>query len=233
MRQRMRRALRHLAARVIRPLYAYAERLAEEDLPRFANDPRNLRIERPRRLSDTDRIWLGDDVTIGPGSLIVPQTVYPTPVMRDPRREVDAQGFDPRIVIGHRVTSTGGLTIAAMQEVVVEDDVMFASNVFVSDGLHGYARGDEPYKYQPMFRIAPVRIGRGSWIGQNVVVLPGVTIGELAIVGANSVVTRDIPARSIAVGQPARVIKRWDAVAGRWVPVRGGASGNDRLGMRI
>lgn len=233
MRRRIRWALRNVAARVIRPLYHYAERLAEDDLPRFANEPRNLRIERPRRLSDTDRVWVGDDVSIGPNSLIVPQTYYPTEVMRDPRRDVvDLQRFDPRIVIGHRVTATGGLTIAAMQEVVIEDDVMFAANVFISDGLHGYARGDEPYKYQPMFRIAPVRIGRGSWLGQNVVVLPGVTIGELAIVGANSVVTRDIPARSIAVGQPARVIKRWDAVTGRWVPVRG-AAGNGRLGMRV
>lgn len=233
MRRRIRRALRDMAARVIRPLYHYAERLAEDDLPRFANEPRNLRIERPRRLFDTDRIWVGDDVSIGPNALIVAQTRYPTEVMRDPRKQVtDVQRFDPRIVIGHRVTATGGLTLSAMQEVVIEDDVMFAANVFVSDGLHGYARGDVPYKYQPMFRIAPVRIGRGSWLGQNVVVLPRVTIGELAIVGANSVVTRDIPARSIAVGQPARVIKRWDGAAGRWVAVRG-AAGNGRVGMRI
>src|SRR5690606_28377811 len=104
----------------------------------------------PRRLSDTDHIWVGDDVAIGPGSLIVPQTVYPTPVMRDPRRDHDVQTFHPRIVIGHRVTATGGLTIAAMQEVVIEDDVMLASNVLICDGLHGYAHANEPYKYQPM-----------------------------------------------------------------------------------
>lgn len=216
MRKRIRQALRDLAGRVIRPLYVFAERLAEEDLPPFANRPRNLRIERPRRLFETDRIHMGDDVKIGPGALIVAQTTYPTSVMRDPRRDQDVQTFDPRIVIGHRVTATSALTIVAMQEVVIEDDVMIASNVLICDGLHGYAHANEPYKYQPMGHIAPIRIGRGSWLGQNVVVLPGVTIGELAIVGANSVVSHDVPARAIAVGQPARVIKQWDAATQRW-----------------
>jgi acetyltransferase-like isoleucine patch superfamily enzyme len=70
-----------------------------------------------------------------------------------------------------------------------------------------------------MFRIAPIVIKRGCWIGQNVVVMPGVTIGELSIIGANSVVIGNIPPRSIAVGAPARVIKTWDATARAWVPV--------------
>jgi acetyltransferase-like isoleucine patch superfamily enzyme len=73
-----------------------------------------------------------------------------------------------------------------------------------------------------MIRNAPIVIKRGCWIGQNVVILPGVTIGELSIIGANSVVTRDVPARSIAVGAPARVIKSWDATARRWVAVSAG-----------
>jgi acetyltransferase-like isoleucine patch superfamily enzyme len=129
---------------------------------------------------------------------------------------VPLQRFQPRIVIGHRVTATGGLTLDAMQEIVIEDDVMFGANIIVMDGLHGYARADVPYKYQPMGRIAPVRIGRGAWIAQNVVIMPGVTIGEYAIVGANSVVTHDIPARSIAFGNPARVVKHWVAQTRRW-----------------
>jgi acetyltransferase-like isoleucine patch superfamily enzyme len=70
-----------------------------------------------------------------------------------------------------------------------------------------------------MFRIAPIVIKRGCWIGQNVVIMPGVTIGELSIIGANSVVTGNIPPRSIAVGAPARVIKTWDAASRAWVPV--------------
>jgi len=84
--------------------------------------------------------------------------------------------------------------------------------------LHGYQTPDLPYKYQPLQRIAPVAVGRGCWIGQNVVILPSVTIGEMSIIGANSVVTHDIPARSIAVGAPARVIKQWDEKSRRWRP---------------
>ena len=93
---------------------------------------------------------------------------------------------------------------------------MFASNVFICDGLHSTRSAETPYKYQGMTRIAPIRIGRGSWIGQNVVILPGVNIGELVTVGANSVVTADIPPRSIALGNPAKVIKRWNATDGEW-----------------
>ena len=104
-----------------------------------------------------------------------------------------------------------------MCDITIEDDVMFASNINISDGLHGYETAEEPYKFQPMGHIAPVTIKRGCWIGQNVVVMPGVTIGELSIIGANSVVTRSIPARSIAVGAPTKVIKQWDEGTQRWV----------------
>ena len=78
-----------------------------------------------------------------------------------------------------------------------------------------------PYKYQGIGRVAPVRIGRGAWIGQNVVISPGVTVGPLAIVGANAVVTRDVPAGCIALGTPARVVRRWDPDRGSWQRVVG------------
>ena len=200
-------------------LHRKMEMLAEAQLPEFANSPRNVRIERLWRIFHPHRIHIGDDVSIGPGSLIVPQTRYPSSVMRHPEMQIARQTFDPRIVIGNRVTSTGMLTIAAMQEITIEDDVMFASNVMVSDGMHGFETANVPYKYQKMWKIAPIVIKRGCWLGQNVVVMPGVTIGELSIVGANSVVTKSIPRRSMAVGAPARLIKRWDETAGKWIPV--------------
>lgn len=219
---KLKRIVRAAAAPLARRLHAFTESVIAADLPRFANQPRNLHIELPRRLFEAHCMFFGDDVTIGPGSLLVAQTYYPTQVMRHPYIDYPVQRFSPRIVVGNRVVATGMLTLAAMQEITIEDDVMFASNVMVSDGLHGFEHANEPYKYQRMFRIAPVAIKRGSWIGQNVVILPGVTIGELAIIGANSVVTRDVPARSIAVGNPARVIKRWDERGQQWRRVNGG-----------
>jgi acetyltransferase-like isoleucine patch superfamily enzyme len=198
-------------------LYYKMEAFAEEDLPRFANNPKNLKIELPRRIYDAHLIHIGDNVSIGPGALLVPQTLYPTSVMSHPEKNHDVQTFDPRIVIGNRVTSTGMLTVTALQEVTIEDDVMFALNVLISDGVHGFENANEPYKYQEMWKITPVVIKRGCWIGQNVVIMPGVTVGEMSIIGANSVVTGSIPDRCIAVGAPARVIKKWDEDTRKWV----------------
>ena len=216
---------RQLADRIVRRAYAYVQATVAADLPRFANAPRNLIIELPRRIFEPHCMQLGDDVKIGPGSLLVAQTHYPTETMRHPLDTRAPQRFDPQIIIGNRVTSTGGLTLAAMHKIVIEDDVMLAGNVLISDGLHGFDSIETPYKYQPMGRIAAVIIGRGCWVGQNVVVMPGVSIGEMSIIGANSVVTRNIPARSIAVGAPAHVIKRWDEARGGWCDVAQVAAG--------
>lgn len=198
-----------------------AERLrdavAAESLPRFATEPRNLHIALPCTIANPERIVMGDDVWLGPGSRLIAMRSYPGIATRHPERPAPQQTFASRLQIGSRVTATAALQVTAHVEVTIEDDVLFASNVLVADGTHGFATPDEPYKYQPLGGLAPVRIGRGSWIGQNVVVMPGVTIGELAIVGANSVVTRSIPPRTIAVGAPARVVKRWDEVRRAWV----------------
>lgn len=216
---RIKRWARNVAMIVARRIYDFVSASVEKNLPEFANTPKNLRIEMPRRIFEPQCFHIGNDVLIGPGSLLIGQTYYPTEVMCHPAHEQRLQRFDPRIVIGHRVTATGGLTLAAMHAITIEDDVMMAGNVFISDGSHGFEHVDEPYKYQPMSRIAPVIIKHGCWIGQNVVIMPGVTIGELSIIGANSVVTHSVPPRSIAIGNPARVIKQWDPVSKSWRPV--------------
>lgn len=220
------RPLRKLAKRIAIRILRRALGIAQSDLPRFGNNPKNLRIQLPRRISGSERIFIGDYVSLGPGAFLVAQTHYPTPGMRHPEKEQTIQTFDPKITIGHRVTSTGNLTLAAMCEITIEDDVMFASNINITDGLHGYETANEPYKYQKLFRIAPIVVKHGCWIGQNVVVMPGVTIGELSIIGANSVVTKNIPAKSIAVGAPAKVIKKWEEATHQWVSVAQPAGAN-------
>jgi acetyltransferase-like isoleucine patch superfamily enzyme len=79
--------------------------------------------------------------------------------------------------------------------------------VYISDHTHGCAQPDVFIRDQPLDRIAPVRIGRGAWIGQNAIIMPGVTIGAGAVVGALSVVRDDVPARTVVAGIPARVIR--------------------------
>jgi acetyltransferase-like isoleucine patch superfamily enzyme len=189
---------------------------------RFANDPANLVIKSPRTIAGARRIRLGNDVFIGENSEIRAVEEART-VRKNPHGEDERERFEPRIEIGDRVWATSSLHLAAYCEIIIEDDVMLASNIFISDGLHGYENAHVPYMYQKRTRVCPIRIGRGSWIGQNVVVMPGVVIGEMCIIGANSVVTKSVPRRSIAVGSPARVIKRWDGDAGDWKAVDGEA----------
>ena len=137
--------------------------------------------------------------------------------MQNRERKQKHQRFDSKIEIGHRVTATGGLQISSLRKIIIEDDVMFASNVFINDALHGYKNATDPYKYQQLWKIKPIVIKMGSWIGQNVVILPGVTVGELSIVGANSVVTKSVPDKCIAIGSPARVIKKWEESTHCWI----------------
>jgi len=215
----IKKSVRKWVSSILLRIYKKMEEIAEADLPRFANNPENLKIELPRRIYDARLIHIGNNVSIGPGALLVPQRIYPSHVMSHPEMEHDVQIFKPKIVIGNRVTSTGSLTIAAMQEVTIEDDVMIASNVLIADGMHGFENANEPYKYQKMWKISPIVIKRGCWIGQNVVIMPGVTVGELSIIGANSVVTKSVPDRCIAIGAPARITKTWDETSRRWESV--------------
>lgn len=184
-------------------------------LPTFANEPKNLRFATPRRISHPQCIWIGDDVSLGPGCLLSPTRKYPGAFMQG-APDVEVEEFEPVIRIGNRVSATGHLTIGATTRVEIGDDVLFASHVFISDNQHGHARTDLPYKYQPLEKIAAVSIGQGCWIGEHVVIMPGVEIGEMSIVGANSVVTQSVPPRSIVVGSPARVVRCWNAASESW-----------------
>ena len=130
--------------------------------------------------------------------------------------EAETQKFDPVIRIGDRVSATGYLTIGATTLVEIGDDVLFASHIFIGDNQHGHSDAELPYKYQPLEEIAAVSIRRGCWIGEHVVIMSGVDIGEMSIVGANSVVTKSVPARSIVAGSPARVVRQWNSDSGSW-----------------
>lgn len=188
-------------------------------LPVFANTQKDTIIEEPYKITNPERIYIGDNVGLGSGSILFASTVYPRGWMCHPQGDHIEQTFESKLVIGNRVTASSALQVNAFKEIVIEDDVMMASNVFICDGLHGYERADKPYRYQGISNIAPIYIRKAAWIGQNVVILPGVEIGEYSIIGANSVVTRSIPPRSIAVGSPARVIKQWDEETESWKPV--------------
>lgn len=109
--------------------------------------------------------------------------------------------------LGNNFYSNFNLTIVDDGEVFIGDDVMCAPNVVIS------ATGHPVYfKYRKsgaQFSL-PVKIGNDVWIGANVVILPGVTIGDRSVIGAGSVVTKDVPSDVIAVGNPCKVLRKID-----------------------
>lgn len=109
-----------------------------------------------------------------------------------------------------------GIGSVVIGPVEMGDRVGLGQHVFISGFNHGYADGTRDSNLQELVRL-PVRIGAESHIGANAVVVAGVTIGERCQIGAGSVVTKDIPPFSVAVGNPARVIKRYDPEKGEWV----------------
>ena len=105
--------------------------------------------------------------------------------------------------------------VYATQEIIIEENVLTADKVYISDNLHSYQNINIPIKSQSILQNGKVRIGSGSWIGENACIL-GVIIGKQCVIGANSVVTKDIPDYSVAVGIPAKVIKKYNFETQQW-----------------
>ncbi|WP_182112196.1 sugar O-acetyltransferase [Actinotalea sp. JY-7876] len=109
-----------------------------------------------------------------------------------------------RIRIGARTFANFGLVALDVAPITIGDDVMIGPNVQLLTPTHPIAPGPRRDKWEA---AEPITIGNNVWLGGGVIVLPGVTIGENTVVGAGSVVTKDLPANVVAVGNPARVIR--------------------------
>jgi len=150
-------------------------------------------LEPPVRLSGEARIAVGSNVYVGAGSWL--QTL--------------GDGDDIALAIGDGTSIAGSCVLSAASCVTLGRSVLLARNVYVSDHIHAYRDTTRPVLAQGLDRVEPVEIGDGAWLGQNVVVCPGVSIGRGAVVGANSVVVDDVPDFALAVGAPARVVRKF------------------------
>ncbi|GEC73210.1 hypothetical protein FFL01_27490 [Flavobacterium flevense] len=108
--------------------------------------------------------------------------------------------------------------IYATGEIIIGKNVLTADKVYISDNLHKYEDVNIPVMHQGIRQLSKVKIGDGSWIGENVCVM-GASIGRNCIIGANSVVTKDIPDYCVAVGSPARIIKKYNITLQKWEKV--------------
>lgn len=121
-----------------------------------------------------------------------------------------------KIIIGNNCYICYYLTILSGADVIIHDNVLMASNILITSMNHGTNPEDELFYKDQEINCSPIEIGEGTWIGEKAVILAGVTIGKKCVVGASAVVTHSIPDYSIAVGNPARVIKTYDFELHRW-----------------
>ena len=112
-----------------------------------------------------------------------------------------------RVRIGTGSFLNLGVMVAAVAEVEIGGHCMFANGCFVTDGNHRFDDPEQPVPWQGFSTKGPTRVGDNTWCGANVVITSGVTVGERCVIGANSVVTEDLPAFSIAAGAPAKVLR--------------------------
>lgn len=153
-----------------------------------------LQMERVPNITGPIRIYLGDDVRLSGQSSFSGGRVFPDPELR----------IGDRSYIGHRCI------FAVAKSIIIGEDVLIAGGCSVSDySMHPV----DPEKRLAGVQVdpedvRPVRIENKAWIGRGATILPGVTIGEAAVVGAAAVVTKDVPPGHICVGNPGRLLDR-------------------------
>jgi acetyltransferase-like isoleucine patch superfamily enzyme len=123
---------------------------------------------------------------------------------------------NPVVKIGDRCLIGRGSGIVGHLSIEIGNDVWTGHHVYITDQSHGYEDVHRPISVQSQPE-RPVSIGDGSWLGHGVVVLPGAKIGKNVAVGANSVVTGELPDFCVAVGAPAKVIRQFSKESG-WSP---------------
>lgn len=157
--------------------------------------PANV-LEMPVTVTRASRIAVGRDVRIGRGSWLY------------------AHDEHALLSVGDRTAISGYCVLSAARSVTVGTAMLFARGVYVADHNHGRQLPDVAVRNQPLKDIDAVTIGDGAWLGQNVVVLAGSSIGTRAVIGANSVVRGVVPARCVAVGAPAREVRSLGTAVG-------------------
>lgn len=170
----------------------------------YASCGKGSRVYNPRIISNPERIVLGENVT----------------VLDRARLSIYGEHIDEIcITIGDNCYIGFDFSVLAKEPVTIQKDVLIASNVIITSENHGIdPESDLPYMSQELTGKG-VCIGEGSWIGEKVCILPGVTIGKKCVIGAGSVVTKDVPDYCIVGGNPAKVIKKYDFDEHKWIRV--------------
>lgn len=161
----------------------------------------NVKFLKNIKLGGIQNISIGDNVVISENSWLEAILSYNNKL------------FNPEININNNVSIGRGSVITAVLGIDIGDDTLIGPHVFITDHFHGdnniINKSIAPIN-RDLYSKGKVTIGKGVWIGFGAVILPGVIIGDYAIVGANSVITKNVEAYTIVAGNPAKLIKRRD-----------------------
>jgi serine acetyltransferase len=155
---------------------------------------KRLRMEQVPSLSGGPKIYIGDDVYLSGTLTVMAGRIFP----------------DPELRVGSRSFIAAGCLFSVAKSIEIGDDVLIAGGCSISD----YSQHPiDPEKRVTGLQVdpedvRPVRIGNRAWLGRRATILPGVTIGEDAVIGASAVVTKDVPPGAICVGNPGRILSR-------------------------
>ncbi|HCV43753.1 MAG TPA: hypothetical protein DGH68_09745 [Bacteroidetes bacterium] len=155
-------------------------------------------IKNPVIVTNPDRIFIGNNVMVRDGARL------------EAVKEYAGVEHDPILKIGDGVSIELSVHIGAANSVCIGKDVMIGGRVTIVDHDHGFADPTKPPSHQPL-NVGKIQIDDGAWLGENVVVCKNVHIGRHAVIGANSLVTTNIPAYSVAAGNPARVLRKYSS----------------------
>lgn len=148
-------------------------------------------------------IKLGHGVSIGPNGRIEGVSRYNNRI------------FNPQIILQDQVSIQQNVHLTCANKIFIGKNTAIAANVTITDINHPYTEINIPVEYQDI-EVSEVIIGADGKIYNGVVILPGTHIGKHCVIGANSVVTHDIPDYSVAVGVPAKVIKKYNHISKKW-----------------
>lgn len=121
--------------------------------------------------------------------------------------------YHPYLSIGKKANIGEYTHISCVERIEIGDNLLTGRFVIITDNSHGNSNCIDELFIPPIERplvANPVKIGNNVWIGDRVAILPGVTVGDGAVIGSNAVVTKDVPARSVVAGVPAKIIRRFE-----------------------
>lgn len=217
--------------------YSFAKGLTAEEKALFRHHGPDSRICCPFEAVNPQFITIGNLVSINRDLRIsvIRDITHHITFIADYRPGLETQVSrddylfeDNGIVVGDRTSIGRFCFITAARRVVIGNAVIISDRVYISDTDHRYEHPEIPILYQSMTKGGSVYIGDGSWIGVGATIL-NCRIGTHCVIGAHSLVTSDIPDYSVAIGSPARVIKRYNVTSRCWEETKGNQAAHEGI----